>query len=577
MMMIVSVWTQTCVLLPVHALLETDGKIMTNWIGQKPYRTWRFQEKREFYHQQKQLSISFSQFYSISEAVPMVKSDIKNPEMTKTEITEAREKELKKLKAAQKAKAAKLQLWILCSGYSPSCGSCVALDFALLPEALRMSCWNVVKAKTAHSIRAQKDEERRTVSIHILESSSELFSFWLERELKKLKTTQKAEAAKLQIWKIIKENQDLDLPAHKVMVTTVFCEEIAKEKCGSFLENEEWRELQETVQSHPVPDLEGSLVQFLTLICHINKLGLLWRDKLWCDIYAHVAKVCTAKLSELATTYEALLDGATDNTWPGIRKLLQCETERAIFGFSSALSGFEMDEEMKEKVLLKLEDYTRGVVKLKAKEEGGRVLIHMKHRFSTLISHDSDSMPWSLKLLSVMEAIRLDDEIDHIEKTLSVALLDGKGGASTNKSLRSLLVSSTWFLNVGSTNKNSDHSCLVNLYGGSLSHCCSALTFFAYKLVAFVLCQSNYVADIDPIIDLYACVFVITGAGCEISFVNEVVCVYLKIRGTINAETEEKGGGFLKNVAKLLSFMEKFYPFRDHSNAKWRHESAVVD
>jgi len=33
-----------------------------------------------------------------------------------------------------------------------------------------------------------------------------------------------------QIWKIIKENKDLDLPAHKVMVATVCCEEIAKEK-----------------------------------------------------------------------------------------------------------------------------------------------------------------------------------------------------------------------------------------------------------------------------------------------------------------------------------------------------------
>ncbi|KAE8722930.1 hypothetical protein F3Y22_tig00013285pilonHSYRG00068 [Hibiscus syriacus] len=33
-----------------------------------------------------------------------------------------------------------------------------------------------------------------------------------------------------QIWKVIKENKDLDLPAHKVMVATVRCEEIANEK-----------------------------------------------------------------------------------------------------------------------------------------------------------------------------------------------------------------------------------------------------------------------------------------------------------------------------------------------------------
>ncbi|PHT68244.1 hypothetical protein T459_27731 [Capsicum annuum] len=41
-----------------------------------------------------------------------------------------------------------------------------------------------------------------------------------------------------QIWKIIKENKDLDLPAHKVMVATVRCEEIANEKYVSFTENE---------------------------------------------------------------------------------------------------------------------------------------------------------------------------------------------------------------------------------------------------------------------------------------------------------------------------------------------------
>ncbi|KAL5550110.1 hypothetical protein UlMin_000286, partial [Ulmus minor] len=41
-----------------------------------------------------------------------------------------------------------------------------------------------------------------------------------------------------QIWKVIKENKDLDLPAHKVMVATVRCEEIASEKFFSFSGNE---------------------------------------------------------------------------------------------------------------------------------------------------------------------------------------------------------------------------------------------------------------------------------------------------------------------------------------------------
>ncbi|KAL3512143.1 hypothetical protein ACH5RR_024860 [Cinchona calisaya] len=37
-----------------------------------------------------------------------------------------------------------------------------------------------------------------------------------------------------------------------------------------------------------------------------------------------------------------------------------------------------------------------------------------------------------------------------------------------------------------------------------------------YWLAAFVLCRSNDVADIDPIINLYACVFVITGGVIKI-------------------------------------------------------------
>ncbi|KAL5544738.1 hypothetical protein UlMin_008522 [Ulmus minor] len=55
-----------------------------------------------------------------------------------------------------------------------------------------------------------------------------------------------------QIWKVIKENKDLDLPAHKVMVATVRCEEIASEKFFSFSGNEDWRELEEAVQSGPI-------------------------------------------------------------------------------------------------------------------------------------------------------------------------------------------------------------------------------------------------------------------------------------------------------------------------------------
>ncbi|CAA3011585.1 ROOT HAIR DEFECTIVE 3-like isoform X2 [Olea europaea subsp. europaea] len=154
---------------------------------------------------------------------------------------------------------------------------------------------------------------------------------------------------------------------------------------------------------------------------------------------------------------EALLDGDSDNTWPAIRKLLHRETETAIAEFASALSGFEMYEESMEKMILRLKDHARGLIEAKAKEEAGRVLIRMKD------SHDSDSMPrvWtgkediraitktarssSLKLLSVMSAIRLDDDADTIVNTLSLALVDPKTAASTNKGTSvDPLASSTW-------------------------------------------------------------------------------------------------------------------------------------
>ncbi|KAI3671636.1 hypothetical protein L1987_87376 [Smallanthus sonchifolius] len=66
-----------------------------------------------------------------------------------------------------------------------------------------------------------------------------------------------------QIWKVIKENKDLDLPAHKVMVATVRCEEIANEKYSSFVSNEDWLELEEAVQSHLVPGFGRKLSSLL--------------------------------------------------------------------------------------------------------------------------------------------------------------------------------------------------------------------------------------------------------------------------------------------------------------------------
>ncbi|GJN21104.1 hypothetical protein PR202_gb08552 [Eleusine coracana subsp. coracana] len=134
------------------------------------------------------------------------------------------------------------------------------------------------------------------------------------------------------------------------------------------------------------------------------------KDKLKRDIEAHVVLVRASKLSELCAKYEAqltkalaepveaLLDSASEDTWPAIRQLLQRETKAAISGLESALAAFELDEATEKELLQKLENHGRGVVESKAKEEAGRVLIRMKDRFSTLFSRDADSMPRMLNI-----------------------------------------------------------------------------------------------------------------------------------------------------------------------------------
>ncbi|KAK9726960.1 hypothetical protein RND81_05G248600 [Saponaria officinalis] len=359
-----------------------------------------------------------------------------------------------------------------------------------------------------------------------------------------------------QIWKVIKENKDLDLPAHKVLVATVRCEEIANERFIDFTHNQEWLKLEEESQSGPVPGfggklssilkkcfseydteavyfdesvrtskrkhLEDKLMQlvqpaFQLILGHLRSQALEkstqafekalktgerfsdaayrcnqsaldafdegcadsvveqanWdtskvRAKLVRDLEEHITSVREAKLAEFTSHFEAklnvalsgpieaLLDTANSETWPSIRKLLRQETQTAVSGLASNLSGFDLDEQTRDKMLSKLEDHARGVVEAKAKEEAGRALIRMKDRFTTLFSHDSDSMPriWtgdedikaitkssrasSLKLLSVLCAIRLDDESDGIEKTLSLALVENR------RSSIDPLASSTW-------------------------------------------------------------------------------------------------------------------------------------
>ena len=88
------------------------------------------------------------------------------------------------------------------------------------------------------------------------------------------------------------------------------------------------------------------------------------------------------KLKEaLSGPVEALLDGANTDTWPSIRKLLRRETESAVSGLSAVLTRFDTDEQTQKNMIVSLQDYARGLIEAKAREEAGRVLIRMKDKY----------------------------------------------------------------------------------------------------------------------------------------------------------------------------------------------------
>ncbi|PNX86868.1 protein root hair defective 3, partial [Trifolium pratense] len=61
------------------------------------------------------------------------------------------------------------------------------------------------------------------------------------------------------IWKVIRKNKDLDLPAHKVLVATLRCEAIANEKLSHLPSDKGLLKLKEELQSGPVKGLGEKL------------------------------------------------------------------------------------------------------------------------------------------------------------------------------------------------------------------------------------------------------------------------------------------------------------------------------
>lgn len=82
----------------------------------------------------------------------------------------------------------------------------------------------------------------------------------------------------------------------------------------------------------------------------------------------------------LAEPVAALLDAATSDTWPSIKKLLVQETRSATEDLSSVLVGFELDKEEEQKMIMSLREAGRQVIEKKAREEASQALVRMKER-----------------------------------------------------------------------------------------------------------------------------------------------------------------------------------------------------
>ncbi|KAI0494105.1 hypothetical protein KFK09_024236 [Dendrobium nobile] len=191
-----------------------------------------------------------------------------------------------------------------------------------------------------------------------------------------------------QIWNVIKENNDIDLLAHKMraMIATVRCDEIANEKILSFLNNEEWRHLKEAIQNGIVPDFSKKLSSILeNCLISYDKEAVYFDDsvrtskrrQLESKLLQFIQPVRDSMISHLE--YEAVedfkvrFDKALKNG-EGFSAATKNCFQSVMFAFGEACEGFEQAIRNS----LRVKEYAKSVVESKEKEEAD--LTHMKDR-----------------------------------------------------------------------------------------------------------------------------------------------------------------------------------------------------
>ncbi|KAJ6748232.1 PROTEIN SEY1 [Salix purpurea] len=337
-----------------------------------------------------------------------------------------------------------------------------------------------------------------------------------------------------QIWKTIKENKDLDLPAMEVMVATFRCEAIAEEKLKCFTSNMRWLAIKEDVQTGPVPGFGEDVTSILetclseydievghfdqevrnakrkqllsnvlmvvhdaydTMLMHLysNTVNSFktsleqslnegreyvasihlcsqsclrefdegcedaaiqqsewnaneFRKRLICNMLSEVmAKYKKQITHAIANTVESLLEASERNTWASVRDVFECNTEKAISEFSDAAASFDLCSSEINTKFQQLREYARNLLEMKAKEQAdaGRVLKRMMDRSKQVFDNYEKSISWykwttetnldeierkalskSLRILSILAAIRYDEMPDQIENVLYSSLMD---------------------------------------------------------------------------------------------------------------------------------------------------------
>ncbi|KAL9335533.1 hypothetical protein Peur_072714 [Populus x canadensis] len=114
------------------------------------------------------------------------------------------------------------------------------------------------------------------------------------------------------IWKTIKDNKDLDLPALKVMVATVRCEEIAEEKLRQFTTDDDWLALKEDVQAGPVSGFGATLDSILETYLSQYDMEVIHFDQ---DVRnAKRRQMESQALEVVRNTYDTMLEHLYSNT-----------------------------------------------------------------------------------------------------------------------------------------------------------------------------------------------------------------------------------------------------------------------